>query len=56
MRNLIILVIIITVFFSCKKKKIEPKLKNVLFTAHITTFKNGTTWTVIDNPNINNNK
>lgn len=53
MRNLIILVIIITIVFSCKKQSVNPKLKNVLFTAEVTRFKDGRTWTVINNPNNN---
>ena len=52
----VLMVVVVTTLISCKKEKVKPELKNVAFTAHVTTFKNGTTWTWIDNPRVNNNK
>lgn len=50
----LVLVVAVTTLFSCEKKKVDPKLKNVLFTAEVTRFKDGTTWTVVNNPIVNN--
>ena len=55
MKKVLMLVVVVTTLFSCEKKKVEPKLKNVLFTTEVITFKDGTTWTVVNNPKIKNN-
>ena len=52
----VLMVVVVTTLISCKKEKVNPKLKNVLFTTEVTTFKDGTTWVVVNNPRVNKNK
>ena len=56
MKKVLMVVVVVTTLISCKKEKVEPKLKNVAFTTEVTTFKDGTTWVVVNNPRVNNNK
>ena len=55
MKKVLMVVLVFTTLISCKKEEVNPNLKNVLFTTHVTTFKDGTTWTVVNNPRVNNN-
>jgi hypothetical protein len=38
---------------SCSKKEQPLVLKNVAYTAHVTKFKDGTTWVYVEHPKLN---
>lgn len=54
MKKVLMVVVVVTTLISCKRERVEPKLKNVLFTSEITRFTDGTTWVVVNNPKIKN--
>lgn len=51
----VLMVVVVTTLFSCEKKKVEPKLKNVDYVIVTTVLKDGTTLSVVNNPKIKNN-